>query len=457
MKLKVYIKNLLDPQQPNVLKISVENEIYFWFFALFTFILPLVSGTLTNELYEFPKMYFVYFAGTSLITAYLFTQIWYGKKLPKVPVYIKLYLVSFFVSTIFSMHFYTSLWGYYSRFNDSLMSTLVFFGLYIIAKDKFNASHYEKLFKVALFSSIPVSIVAISQHAELVRVFSTFGQPNWLGQFYAMILPFAHYLFLLDPSTIIWFVISVMGFSGLWFSYSLSGLIGYFLAFVVLLIVFRKKFFSGPENKLNIYKLLFLLFICEVIAITNLGVFKLRIQDVFDDVKKIITHEMQVTNVLAQEIVPSESTSSTESGETTSPTIQRNLSDPGYIRGGMWSGSLRLIFSSWQTALIGTGPETFPYAFQFFRPKELNYSSEWNFVFNKPHNYYLEVAAEQGLFGLISYLYICYVLIRKLDRKYLPIFVAFMVTNVFGWPTVYTTFIFWLLLASLKENENAKL
>jgi putative inorganic carbon (hco3(-)) transporter len=429
--------------------VFADKNIWFWIFALFTFTLPLVSGTATNELYEFPKMFFVYFLGGSLVFVYVFRHVWYGKKFPYIPVYVKLYLFSFFLSTIFSMHFYTSFWGYYTRFNDCLVSTLVFFGLYLIMKENFDSLHFEKLFKIVLFSSIPISLIAMSQHTEMVRVYSTFGQPNWLAQFYAMFLPFAHYMYFTDPSVILWFVISVFGFAGLWFSYSLSGILGYAVGFVALLFLFRHKIWAKVNLRTNSYKLSFLLLVCGVIALTNLGVFKLRLQDVLSDVKNFVT-QINIDPVFAQ---VNETTPSNSTGAEVPSGLQRNLSDPGYIRGGMWSGTLNLIFSSWRIALLGTGPETFPYAFQFFRPLALNYSSEWNFVFNKPHNYFLEVASEQGLFGLAIYLYLCFVLFKKLEKKYLPVFVAFVVTNIFGWPTVYTTFIFWMLLASLKDEH----
>ncbi len=438
--LKFYSKSILGILKKSFL---IDNP-FLGLFTIFIFALPLISSSNTNELYEFPKMYFVYFFGTAIIAYFAVRQIWLGDKFPRVPMYIKLYLISFVISSYFSIHFYTSFWGYYTRFNDSLMSTFIFFGLYMVARAKFTQENYLTLFRVMLFSSIPISLIAISQHSTEIRVYSTFGQANWLAQFFAMVLPFAHYLYFVDESILLWLAISVLGFAGLWFTYSLSGILGYGIGFTTLLFLFRKKLFSKFENRANVYKLLFLLLVCEMIAVTNLGVFRLRVIDSFNDVKKFVSTSLSL--VYAQDTAP---LSNPVSGNAN---IQRNLSDPGYIRGGMWLGTSKLIFSSPKIALIGTGPETFPYAFQFFRPKQLNYSSEWNFVFNKPHNYYLEIASEQGLIGLAIYIYLCYMLIKKLPRKYLPMFLAFMVTNIFGWPTVYTTFIFWLMLASIEER-----
>ena len=408
----------------NTIKLNLSKS-YFLALAFITFFLPLVFGTRSNELYEFPKTYFIYFVGGALVTVFVVEQIIRENTLPKVPWYIKLYLLSYIVSSVFSMHRYTSFWGYYTRFNDCLMSTLVFFGLYIVAKSKLTAVEFEKLFKIALISIVPVAILGILQHDEMTRVYSTFGQANWLAQFLAVLLPFANYLFFVGTMSWFWFFISVLGFTSLWFTYSLSGLLGYGIGFCVLLYLF------SPIRK-NLYKLLTLALVCMLIAVTNLGVFRLRIQDITSDVKNIIP--------IVPKVYAADST-------------QRNLSDPGFIRGGLWLGTTKLIFSSPKVALIGIGPETFPYAFQKFRPRELNYSSEWNFVFNKPHNYFLEVASEQGLFGLGIYLYLYLKLLRSLDKKYLACLIAFAVSNIFGWPTVVTTFIFWMYLASIEVRH----
>ena len=408
----------------NTIKLNLSKS-YFLALAFITFFLPLVFGTRSNELYEFPKTYFIYFVGGALVTVFVVEQIIRENTLPKVPWYIKLYLLSYIVSSVFSMHRYTSFWGYYTRFNDCLMSTLVFFGLYIVAKSKLTAVEFEKLFKIALISIVPVAILGILQHDEMTRVYSTFGQANWLAQFLAVLLPFANYLFFVGTMSWFWFFISVLGFTSLWFTYSLSGLLGYGIGFCVLLYLF------SPIRK-NLYKLLTLALVCMLIAVTNLGVFRLRIQDITSDVKNIIS--------IVPKVYAADST-------------QRNLSDPGFIRGGLWLGTTKLIFSSPKVAFIGIGPETFPYAFQKFRPRELNYSSEWNFVFNKPHNYFLEVASEQGLFGLGIYLYLYLKLLRSLDKKYLACLIAFAVSNIFGWPTVVTTFIFWMYLASIEVRH----
>jgi O-antigen ligase len=133
-----------------------------------------------------------------------------------------------------------------------------------------------------------------------------------------------------------------------------------------------------------------------------------------------------------------------------------NISDSGLIRVGLWRGSLSLATSSPKNFLVGTGPETFPYEFPFYRPDFLNYSSEWAFILNKPHNYYLEILTESGIFALVSYLVIVIktIFVRRggMNRFLTAGLVGLFATSVFGWPTVYTSLLFWMWLALLSKK-----
>jgi putative inorganic carbon (hco3(-)) transporter len=416
------------------------SRLFFFYLAGLAFATPLIFVPFTNELYEFPKMFFVYFFGGLVIALWLFLKVLRGETFPQVPLYIKLFLASFVISSLFSSHLYTSVWGYYTRFCDCLMSTLTFFGLYLVAKSEFNRSNFDKLFKIVLFTLIPVGAYAVSQSGAVDRVYSTFGQPNWLAQYVVLLLPLVIYLYLTEPFWILWFCIASVSFAGMWFSYSLSGILGLAVALGLFCFIFRRTLLCKKHAKLKLAALGVVFFI---LAITNLGVYKLRVLDVIKDAKTVISDGGVAITVQAQ----------TAGQAAPEPSAGRNLSDPGFIRAGLWSATLKLITSSPKVFFIGTGPETFPYAFQKFRPPILNYSSEWNFVFNKPHNYFLELWSEQGLIGLVSLIYLIWVLTKKLDRKYLPGFVGFMVTNIFGWPTVATFLLLWLFLASVEAEE----
>jgi O-antigen ligase len=52
----------------------------------------------------------------------------------------------------------------------------------------------------------------------------------------------------------------------------------------------------------------------------------------------------------------------------------------------------------------GTGVETFAYAYYQYKPAGHNLTSEWDYLYNKAHNEYLNYLATTGAFGLGTYL-----------------------------------------------------
>ena len=75
--------------------------------------------------------------------------------------------------------------------------------------------------------------------------------------------------------------------------------------------------------------------------------------------------------------------------------------DSGKIRLIVWKGAMDV----WRAnPLFGTGVETFAYSYYKYRPAAHNLTSEWNFLYNKAHNEYLNYLATTGAFGLFTYL-----------------------------------------------------
>ncbi|MFZ2663844.1 MAG: O-antigen ligase family protein [Patescibacteria group bacterium] len=416
---------------------------YLLFFSILLFFTPLILVTNTNELFEFPKMFFIYIFGLFIIFFFISDLIINKPKIVKPSVPILLFLLSTFLSTIFSSHFYTSFFGYYSRFNDGFLSYLIFFGLYFVAINKLNREDLFKLLEVSLLPIVPISIYGLIQHfggpsifwnlPAVERAYSTIGQPNWLAQYLSMLLPVCLFFAITDSFNKFkyWFFLYSIGFFCLWVTYSMSGLVGFISGVVVLSLVIthKKKDVSNYSSEMAsnnvLTRVAFLVLISLSISITNMGIFKGKVNDAITDIKRTVS---VVKKVYALD-------------------NSYEISDPGFIRIELWKSTFKLIKSSPKVFLIGTGPETFPYHFQPFRNTKLNYSSEWDYVFNKPHNYYLELWCESGVLTLLAYMLLLYILSRKLPWFLIPSLIVFMVTNIFGWPTVSTTLIFWFFLS----------
>lgn len=396
------------------------------------FITPLVMVNDTNELFEFPKAFFVYFLGTVVFSIGLTALVIKKRKIFWPSYAVLLFLITNLISTIFSSHVYTSFWGYYTRFNDGLLSILIFIAIYFVCLNWSNEWSVQNLLKISALTIFPISMIGVMQHyaigadyEQIERVYSTFGQPNWLAQYLVMVLPVVLYFFA-TGFWIFWGIVFALGFACLWFSYSMSGILGFAVMSVVFFWIFyyKKNFRSG-----SLVKIVILYLLCLVFALFNLGLYKAKIHDALKDFGK---RAESIVKVYAQ-----------EGGY--------KLSDPGFIRLGLWDGSFKLFLSSQKIFTIGTGPETFPYAFQPFRPLSLNYSSEWDYVFNKPHNYYLEVMTETGILGFLAFIYLVFHTLKKMPYYLLPGIAGFLVTNIFGWPVVATSLLFWVWLGCFER------
>ena len=421
------------------------------------FFTPFIFVQNTNELFEFPKMYFVYFAGSLLVVITALGRLWDAKCSDQkltfrdifkggFSLFAGLLVVSFILSTIFSTHLYTSVWGYFSRFNGGLISVLIFFGIYWSTK-RIHPPILQIL-RIVAFTVFPISIYAILQHFGLggawesdttARAFSTFGQPNWYSAYCAMVLPVILYFGLKEKDRWInkigWFLLFILGFCGFWYSYSVSGILGLAVSLGLLTA------FNFNTIKKNWPTLTVVAAICLLFAFLNQGIFKQKINDALVDILPSSRHSVDIATQ------PTADPLSVQSDEYA-------VTDSGFIRKGIWKGALSLAISSPKIFLLGTGPETFPYAFQRFRPASLNYSSEWNYILNKPHNYYLELLTQNGIIGLLIYLAVIINVLLVKHRFLTPALFGLFVTDIFSWPTVSTALLFWIFLALLTIDES---
>ena len=191
---------------------------------------PLLFSPLSQELFEFPKMIWVYLlaiAGLALILSKALTQhkvtlITHPLNRPLV-----IYGLVLMVSTLMSLNLYTSIMGYYSRFHGGLASLaayLVLFYLTLIYLHPLTTrtQRIARLLWSWVIGSIIVSIWATAEHfgyspscwllrGELdadcwvqdvqARVFATFGQPNWLAAYLITTIPVSLALHILKPTT----------------------------------------------------------------------------------------------------------------------------------------------------------------------------------------------------------------------------------------------------------------
>lgn len=403
------------------------------------FFTPLIFNFSNSELFELPKMYFVYSLTIIIVTLHLIN--WVKKNTPLfrhsiLDIPLLLFLISQTISTFISIDINTSIFGYYSRLNGGLLSIISFIFLYWILVIYINKDFKREIINTLLFSGLLVSLFAIAQHFGIdkniwlqdvqSRVFSTLGQPNWLAAYLVILLPLSLSKFLkskIKKHRFYFFLITITFYLSLLFTKSKSGLIASIFSLIIFFFFYLIRDKSQFKNKLK--KILPILFI---IIFSSLLI-KNPIKDKL--FPKTLPLEMVTTNQTLN-ITPSEN-----------------------IRKIVWQGSLDL----WrQYPLFGTGTETFAYSYYWTRPASHNLTSEWDFLYNKAHNEYLNFLATTGTIGLITYLtLVTFILIKTFPNKAIfTAIIAFLVSNIAGFSVVITSLLFFTLPALTLDQTKRK-
>ncbi len=428
-----------------------------WLFTSLFVLVPLIWLPWTSELFEFNKLMLTYVIAILIgcawsIRCILEKRIIFKRTILDIPLLI--FLGFSILSLVFSIDPHTSWYGYYSRWNGGVLSLLVYSFLYWAYVSNMDSKSTKSTIFYSLISATLISIYASLEHfgysisCLLVtgnfnvacwvqdvqnRVYATMGQPNWLAAYIVSLifLPLSNLLNLKfeirNLKSIFNFLIFILLFCTLLFTKSRSGL----LAFGISSIVFWGISFSK--------KMLLSMIIFAFSVLSLLFVFQNPIRDLF------------IKN--NQESIIKNQGTSLESGGTES----------GAIRKIVWTGATRIWLSSIKNFLVGSGPETFAQAYYQYRPIEHNQTSEWELLYNKAHNEFLNQLATTGFIGLLSYLSLLIVMsiifLKTIydhrmptndNRMTIALFAGWLtilVTNFWGFSVVVTQLLLFLLPA----------
>ncbi len=358
--------------------------------ALFLFT-PLILSSHTSEMFEIPKMIFLY-VGISTATAFFLISVIRGEvtvRINIVHVLALLFVFSQFISLVFSIDMHTSWYGYYGRLNGGVLSTIHFALLFFISSQLVDSKSIKQVFLVSAISSVLVLGWGIpgrllgadtacfyfrqeigitcwtDEFRPAERMFATLGQPNWLGSYFATHVFFGIYLLveshIKQAKKSIWqqALLLLMGayiglmVLGVYFTSSRSAQIA--LAIPLAIECLRRIFIRFGKNAT--------ISVATVVSIIILILGSLYIARIYSEDNQNITHS-------------------------------------GKIRLIVWEGAVKL----WEKyPVLGTGPETFAYSYFQTRPESHNKTSEKDFVYNKAHNEFLNILATTGSFGFVTY------------------------------------------------------
>ncbi len=475
---------------------AMKRSFYFLFFAV-----PLAMWPDTYELFEFNKMWVVF--GVSLFIFFL----WVSKMVLEGRVEIRrtpldaplaLFLVSQIISTIFSIDPHTSIWGYYSRFNGGLLSIISYIFLYyafvtnLIPKNENEKPISYKLLVISLFSGFAVTLWGLPSHFGIdftcfvfrgsfdvscwteafqptIRIFSTLGQPNWLGTYLAALIPVALGFGIYKLSdknkllTISYLLLTFLFYVGLLWTRSQSSFLG--LGVGLALFIFLYLFIKVKEEKISdLIKLKTTRFIFLTILVFAVTTF--FVGSPIPTLNRYITKD-GLLKILAPKSQTTQQKQPQAKSEQAVPQIEYGGTESSKIRLIVWRGAIELFK---RNPLFGTGVETYAYAYYSVKPLEHNLTSEWDYLYNKAHNEYLNYLATTGAFGLGSHLliilfffYKALKILRKEQSGYFPIstailgsYAAIITSNFFGFSVVIVNLLFFFLPIFFFELESPK-
>lgn len=458
-----------------------------WCFHILFLVTPLLFTWFNEELFEFNKMLFVY------VMALLIGGLWIGQmamhrhfswKKTVFDLPIAFFLITQLLSTLFSIHPWTSVFGYYTRFHGGLLSTLAYVTLFAAFVQTIPATKVWGYFRSLAISSVIVSAIAIPEHfgrslscvfinsshlaesqplstvlapAQLwnsynaqcwvqdvqTRVFATFGQPNWLAAYAITLLPVFVILAAIRKKVgEQWlFALSSIGlFVDILFTRSRSGILGLAVGIAWFSVVTGWLIYqrSSTQKKAGAWQTGRSLRVIASLVVTMVALAALFGTPYTPSVSQALQSAPPPTPV-------------TETAPVNR--LEEGGTDSGEIRKIVWTGAVDV----WKRyPILGSGVETFAYSYYRDRPLAHNTVSEWDFLYNKAHNELLNFLATTGAVGLLSYLimltffigYPIYVVVKKpsitLETSSFLValsagLVALTVSNTLGFSTVMVT------------------
>lgn len=272
-----------------------------------------------------------------------------------------------------------------------------------------------------------------------IRIFSTLGQPAWMAAFMALLIPVVVAFGIKNLITknwrleignwkfIIYLVIAALFYSDLLFTNTRGGFIAFWIAnavfWVIVIARSRGDLPSGRQAKQS----------PSNVIPAKAGIHGSPIKPGMTVMRYFLIFNLAFLFCNFLFGIPIESLNKFTlprlmPAKQAQPVPQigglegTNITDSGKIRLLVWRGAI----DAWRAhPIIGTGVETFAFAYYQYKPVAHNLTSEWDFLYNKAHNEYLNYLTTTGIFGLGSYiaiigtfLFICF---RKLITQNLKV------------------------------------
>ncbi len=413
---------------------------------------PIFSSPLFLNTREFPRLVTFYFLVSLGLIFLIFKKSIFAKKITfKIygqDILIFLFLAVYFLSTLTAINPRTAFFGLYDSWTTSFLTFLAGFGFYVILVNQIkNLERVKELLLFVLVGALIACLSAFWQYFELggkvfplekIRVSGVMGQPNYLGFYLALALPF-----------FLGFVFSKKSF----LSRLVFGLLALLIIATIVLTFSRTAWLAivlsgGTILLLMILKTPKTRLIAQIKAKRRVFLISLLFAAIF---LLIFGEPLFLRTKESFQVIPEKNTF--------------------LIRFYEWKGGLRIFR---ERPILGVGPENLYYRYGNNKDIWLNkIDDEWFLETHSIRNIYLDFIAKIGLLGLISFLGLTFFILKKLISAfkrlrnkepfwiYLTILSSFLVFLFLGLGYLLTPtslMFFWLLmfLARLLTKEDQK-
>ncbi len=407
-----------------------------WWLRGGLFLLPFAYSFDTYDSYVLPKLLFARLVVLGLLGFLLAIALTRGRleiKRTRLDLPLLLFLVSAAISTALAYNVNTAIFGTYSRY-DGLLTTMTYVALFWLAVQALDgAGDARAMLRVLLASGYVFALVAIIQaigDAASLRAghpaWATIGNSNVAGAFLAMTAPLA--VFELAGATT---------WSGRLLALNLLLAIG-----VALALTLSRSAWLGVAAA----------------GIVLVAGWRRRVPRVAVAAAMVVT----AAALLLAGLQPGLSGQEHVVGQRFASIL--NPADLG-SRPHIWRDSVPMIASR---PLFGYGPDNFGLVYPFFQTGKWETSNGVEVQIDKAHAETLQVAATQGLLGLLAYLAILVALVRsfwrsKRDELQVAAFavvVAYQVSLQLNFTALGAAFPYWIAVAAavtLWDNPTARL
>lgn len=429
----------------------IGKTIIIWLNILFGLV-PLFFIPLTSEFYEFNKVLITSLSASTLLILWFTKSALLGKfkiRTSIIDIAVIIFAFTNILAASFSVDRYVSIFGWYPRFNHSLIFLLAVVIIYFVAANNLTKRSTKYTVLSIYISSVILSIIGLMSYFGLFLPMSFSQTRSWtpatsinnLGVILTLSIPLGIYLSIKKytaSKSFLSFVFPVSLLPILWcFSLinSLNGWISLIVIFVLLALTSRKELAVKKSFTLALVAFVWL-FLTLFAYIPNLNTSTYG--------KLIKTSEKQTNSNIE---FPKEVTLPQSDSYSVSVGVIRNQN----------------------RALVGSGQGTFAYAYTQLKPQAINQTQFWNLRFDQPNSEVLMILAGTGILGIASFVLIALIILTKtiknlkinsedkLVYKYISLTVFILLIASLG--NIYTasvSLIFFGLLGAINNSSSPK-